>query len=138
METITQDPTTNGTLGKRQWQDICSDLAQPIPARLIEQKKQGGARIDFCPWYRTQKILNHYTRGHWEWHCALDSSVPGLLIARGTLTIHAADASYSRMATGNEVTDNDRMYGDPASNAEAQAFKRACARFGLGLHMYDK
>ena len=27
-------------------------------------------------------------------------------------------------------------YGDPYSNAEAQAFRRSCARWGLGLHLW--
>jgi hypothetical protein len=28
-------------------------------------------------------------------------------------------------------------YGDPSSNAESQAFRRACANFGLGLDLYE-
>jgi len=28
-------------------------------------------------------------------------------------------------------------YGDPQSNAESMAFRRAAARFGLGLHLYE-
>lgn len=27
-------------------------------------------------------------------------------------------------------------YGDPVQKAEAMAFRRACARLGLGLHLY--
>jgi hypothetical protein len=139
QQTDLQDPTSNGTIRRRMWADIRADLEKPIPARHISTKKQGGAQIRFCPWHRTQKILDHYTSGHWEWHLTLETAVEGMLIARGTLTIHAADGSYSRQATGNESTaGQDKMYGDPASNAEAQAFKRACARFGLGLHLYDE
>jgi hypothetical protein len=29
-------------------------------------------------------------------------------------------------------------YGDPSSNAESMAFRRAAARFGLCLNLYDK
>lgn len=29
-------------------------------------------------------------------------------------------------------------YGEPCTNAEAQALKRAAAKFGLGLHLYKK
>jgi hypothetical protein len=28
-------------------------------------------------------------------------------------------------------------YGDPSSNADSQAFRRACANFGLGLGLYE-
>jgi len=31
-----------------------------------------------------------------------------------------------------------RGYGDPSSNAEAMALKRAAAKFGLGLYLYLK
>src|SRR5678816_3942547 len=40
-------------------------------------------------------------------------------------------------ATGIEESDN-KGYGDPVSNAAAMAFKRACAMFGLGRHLYQK
>lgn len=29
-------------------------------------------------------------------------------------------------------------YGDPSSNAESMAFRRAAAKFGLGLYLYDR
>ncbi len=29
-------------------------------------------------------------------------------------------------------------YGDPSSNAESMAFRRAAAKFGLGLYFYSK
>jgi hypothetical protein len=29
-------------------------------------------------------------------------------------------------------------YGDPSSNAEGMALKRAAAKFGLGLYLYHK
>lgn len=32
----------------------------------------------------------------------------------------------------------DTNYGDPIQKAEAMAFRRACARFGLGLHLYHE
>jgi hypothetical protein len=31
-----------------------------------------------------------------------------------------------------------RGYGDPSSNAEAMALKRAASKFGLGLYLYQK
>ena len=45
------------------------------------------------------------------------------------LTIFALD---SHSATGEEWTDNDNA----GTSAEAQAFKRACACFGLGRYLY--
>lgn len=33
---------------------------------------------------------------------------------------------------------NDTNFGDPVQKAEAMAFRRACARLGLGLHLYHE
>jgi len=41
-----------------------------------------------------------------------------------------------REATGTEDGEL-RGYGDPSSNAEAMALKRAASKFGLGLYLYQ-
>ncbi len=33
---------------------------------------------------------------------------------------------------------NDIHFGDPVQKAEGMAFRRACARFGLGLYLYHE
>jgi hypothetical protein len=45
-----------------------------------------------------------------------------------------------REATGTEEEpdDDQQMYGDPSSNAESMALRRAAAKFGLGLYLYNK
>ncbi|KAJ4829503.1 hypothetical protein Tsubulata_001470 [Turnera subulata] len=40
-------------------------------------------------------------------------------------------------STGTASVD-DVGYGDPVQKAEAMAFRRACACFGLGLHLYHE
>ena len=52
------------------------------------------------------------------------------------ITIHAREGAFYRDETGLERLDVD-SYGDPQSNAESMAFRRAAARFGLGLHLYE-
>ncbi|CAN1213587.1 DUF1071 domain-containing protein [Tumidithrix helvetica PCC 7403] len=40
---------------------------------------------------------------------------------------------------GRIVTESKEVaYGDPSSNAEGMAFRRAAAKFGLGLYLYEK
>ena len=40
---------------------------------------------------------------------------------------------------GRTVTEfKEVAYGDPTSNAEAMALRRAAAKFGLGLYLYEK
>lgn len=63
------------------------------------------------------------------------------------LIIPTCDGDVSRDAIGTEELKEinkktgeigERAYGDPSSNAESMAFRRAAARFGLGLYLYDK
>lgn len=42
-----------------------------------------------------------------------------------------------REATGTSSAD-DTSFGDPVQKAEAMAFRRACARLGLGLQLYPE
>lgn len=56
---------------------------------------------------------------------------------RSSAVDRTADGSFSREATGCELLDCG-SYGDPVSNAEAMAFRRAAAKFGLGRSLYDK
>jgi hypothetical protein len=46
----------------------------------------------------------------------------------------------SRGIISREATEDEELrgYGDPPSNAEAMALKRAAAKFGLGLYLYSK
>ncbi|CAD6235672.1 unnamed protein product [Miscanthus lutarioriparius] len=53
------------------------------------------------------------------------------------VTLHGIDAEIYREATGTASVD-DTSYGDPVQKAEAMAFRRACARLGLGLHLYHE
>lgn len=55
----------------------------------------------------------------------------------GRLTIPTSEGKISREASGTELL-NCSSYGDPSSNAESMAFRRACAKFGLGLYLYNK
>ena len=53
------------------------------------------------------------------------------------VTLYGIDAEMHREATGT-ATVNEPGYGDAVQKAEAMAFRRACARFGLGLHLYHE
>lgn len=61
----------------------------------------------------------------------------------GRLTIITTEGHISREATGTELLkqtdgESELAYGDPSSNAESMAFRRAAAKFGLGLYLYSK
>jgi hypothetical protein len=116
--------------------DILNDLNRPVPRRLLRQLKQGKTTIDYIAWNDAVKLLDYYAPG-WEGQVVDRMVTPGHVVITYRITIHAAEGTVSREATGNEELDQ-RGSGDPFSNAEAMAFKRAAAKFGLGLHLYDR
>lgn len=122
--------------------EILTDLAKPIPRRFISQLEKKDRRsgkttyLDYIPWYHAAKLLDFYAPG-WEGEINHIEVMGDRLVLTYTLTIHAAEGSFRRTATGQELLDCG-TYGDPSSNAESMAFRRAAAKFGLGLDLYDK
>ena len=119
-------------------------MQKPIRPRHLETKTRGGAELTFIPWYRAVMYVEHYTNGHWSKEVVDVSTTDRRIFITVRVTIHGRDGSLSRMATGTEklykVEDGQAKeiaYGDPSSNAESMAFRRACANFGLGLDLYE-
>eukprot|EP00850_Spirogloea_muscicola_P009663 SM000054S18149 [mRNA] locus=s54:705895:706509:- [translate_table: standard] len=52
------------------------------------------------------------------------------------VTITGSDGVAWREATGTAEITGDG-FGDPVQKAEGMAFRRACARFGMGLYLYN-
>ncbi len=53
------------------------------------------------------------------------------------LSIPCLEGIVYREATGQE-DETHETYGDSSSNAESMALRRASAKFGLGLYLYDQ
>jgi hypothetical protein len=130
--------------------EIMGKLSAPIPAELMKQKRLGRETIDFISWYDTCNLLDaRVGLGNWSWEITevITSNnskmvkdeviADNRLVVVGRLTIYGDDRTLSMGATGTEVL-NCSSYGDPSSNAEAMAFKRACAKLGLARYLYDK
>lgn len=138
MQTI----ETNGKLtppthpGEWTIAQIEAALSRPLPKSLLSSRKQGGKEIYYIPWYEANRILSKYAPG-WHWSVDRIITTDSKLFLWGTLTIPTAEGIVARSATGQEDL-NCGSYGDPSSNAESMAFRRAAARFGLGLYLYDK
>lgn len=143
---------------------IKNALSRPIPKSILKQKKKGRSQIDFIPWYSVVKILDKYAPG-WSWEIKSTQLSADRIFIVGRLTIPAADGVFFQEASGTETLKEDKeiwlgekderyplkddlgrvvteprelAYGDPASNSESMAFRRAAAKFGLGLHLYNK
>lgn len=164
MQTEERILTPPAAPGEWSLSQIIAALSRPLPRSILQQRKQGGATIDYLPWYEANRILDKYCPG-WTWEVRQIVITDARLFLMGRLTIPTAEGLVYREATGTELLKDEKevwigekpnrqllkdefdrpvtelkelAYGDPSSNAESMAFRRAAARFGLGLYLYDK
>jgi hypothetical protein len=116
-----------------------AELAAPFPRELVQQKemksKKTGhvSRIDFVAWHHYTLRLNDLVGSGWSMGEPILREVAGKLVMALPVTV----LGVTRVNVGDEDEDKDD-YGTASTNAWAQAFKRTCALFGMGLDMYDK
>jgi hypothetical protein len=122
-------------------QETLERLSAPVDPAYLSQRKQGGTSLTFISWHKVNILLDELAPG-WSGnvvniHTTEDSL---FIVYRITIPYIAEDGTIKyvqREATGYEALACG-SYGDPTSNAESMAFRRAAARFGLGLYLYDK
>jgi hypothetical protein len=120
----------------RSIREIVKDLSKPIAQKHQRKRRQGGKEITYLAWHDAVKYLDHFAPG-WCYEIRRIDSVAGKLIMTVRLTIQCAEGTVYREATGQEDETLD-SYGDSSSNAESMALRRASAKFGLGLALYDQ
>lgn len=132
-------PSGPGEWSMRQIQEV---LSRPLPAQLLSTRRQGGKEIPYLAWHTVVKILDKYAPG-WSWEICRMGMTGDRLFLVGRLTVPTSDGHICREATGTELLkrndddgESELAYGDPSSNAESMAFRRAAAKFGLGLYLY--
>lgn len=120
----------------RSIREIVKDLSKPVAKRHLRSRKQGGREINYIAWHDAVKYLDHYAAG-WNYEIRSIASIGGKLILTVRLSIPCLEGVVYREATGQEDEDLE-AYGDSSSNAESMALRRASAKFGLGLYLYDQ
>ncbi|MED6110863.1 hypothetical protein PIB30_046869 [Stylosanthes scabra] len=119
--------------------EILKELNKKVPDSLIKTRHEpNGFAIRYIPWHTVNRILNLHAP---EWSGEVRSisySGDGKSVSVVyRVTLYGTDAEIFRESIGTASID-DTSYGDPVQKAEAMAFRRACARFGLGLHLYHE
>lgn len=122
--------------GLRSIRDIIKDLSKPVAKRHLRTRKQGGKELTYISWYDAVKYLDHFAPG-WCYEVRRIDSIAGKLILTIRLSIPCQEGIIYREATGQEEEETS-SYGDSSSNAESMALRRAAAKFGLGLYLYDQ
>lgn len=133
------DATTGIDTQLRTLNEVITRLIVPIPEKLIETKTDK-SRADFVP-ITTMKDLLDWACGHGRWRTTIERvDCPGNhlgMIVR--LWIQTSDEGWVYQdGTGHEVTDNPKIYGDPWTNAYAQAVRRAAESFGMARELWRR
>lgn len=121
--------------------DIVADLSKPRP-EYVKTKEAKNKRtnstttIRFFEWHSAVRILDECAPG-WSSEVKQVIDAAGKIAAIVRISVPCAEGVVWREALGNEDDDHEG-FGDPFSNAEAMAFKRAAAKFGVGLYLYQK
>ncbi|XP_065869486.1 DNA repair RAD52-like protein 1, mitochondrial [Euphorbia lathyris] len=118
--------------------EILKVLNKKVPDSLIRQRLEDGSSIKYIPWHLVNRIMNlHAPEWSGEVRNIIYSADGKSVSVVYRVTLYGTDAEMYRESIGTAST-NDVGYGDPVQKAEAMAFRRACARFGLGLHLYHE
>ena len=114
------------------WTELLQQLAEPFPADAIEWRagattrdKKKAQALPYASSRVYEDRLNEVCLG--DWGCVFKAWGDTRIIAE--LTIHGV----TRSSTG----ESEGSGGPQGTTSEAQAFKRACSKFGLGRYLYD-
>jgi hypothetical protein len=127
-----QEPTMTTATTRIDWTHLHAELSQPFAesdiryrAGATNRDKTKAQALPYVDPRTYEDRLNQIVPGGWE--VTFEPWGEHRIICR--LTIHG----ITRSSTGEASDSPDGIAG---TSAEAQAFKRACAKFGLGRHLY--
>jgi Rad52/22 family double-strand break repair protein len=128
--------TEPATPAHRSIRAIIADLSRPVNKQRLKQRQQGGRTLDYLPWYQAVRYLDNYAPG-WRYEIRQVSQIGDNLVMVARITIPCAEGEVWREASALEPIKGSG-FGDCAVNAESAALRRAAAKFGLCLALYDK
>ncbi|XP_021775305.1 DNA repair RAD52-like protein 1, mitochondrial [Chenopodium quinoa] len=122
----------------RPMSEILKQLNKKVPDSLISVRPENGASIKYIPWHIVNRIMNlHAPEWSGEVRNITYSPDAKSVTVVYRVTLHGTDAEIYRESTGTASVE-EKGYGDAVQKAEGMAFRRACARLGLGLHLYHE
>jgi hypothetical protein len=114
------------------WHTTLAALAQPFPETAIKWRagattkdKTKAQALPYVDPRDYERRLDEVCPG--QWHVAF------LPWGDNKVICNLSIAGITRASTGESSSDDFA----PGTSAEAQAFKRACSKFGLGRYLYD-
>lgn len=133
-------PIENGLMieqgAPRSIRQITADLSKPVAARHLKQRTQGGRTLDYLPWYTAVRYLDLYAAG-WRYEIRSVNQIGENLVMTVRITVPCSEGEVYREASALEPIKGTG-FGDAATNCESAALRRAAAKLGLCLNLYDK
>ncbi len=124
------------------WDELSAKLAEPFPAAVVSWRagsvsrdKKRAQALAYAEPRVYEDRLNEVLGP--DWSCRFITWGEQRLLCELSVTVQDGAGgvrAITRTSTG-EFDSNDRVAQGTA--AEAQAFKRACSKFGLGRYLYD-
>lgn len=115
---------------------IIADLSRPVNPQRLAKRTQGGKELSYIPWYQAVRYLDKYAPG-WTNEIRSINTVGENLVMVVRISIPCQEGVVWREASALEPLKGTG-FGDAATNAESAALRRAAAKFGLCLSLYDK
>ncbi len=124
------------------WQELSTRLAEPFPASAVawragsvSRDKKRAQALAYAEPRIYEDRLNDVLGP--DWSCRFTSWGEQRLICELTVRFRDVDGEIREITrtSSGEFDSGDRVAQGTA--AEAQAFKRACSKFGLGRYLYD-
>lgn len=121
-------------------EQIKANLDAPVPRELVRSRYGGKDEngqafyLDYINVYDYKDLLDHRV-GKWEARIVDWKQVSESITCVVRITVHGTDGSLAQDGTGMEMLVGN-SYGDPFSNAYAQAFRRACEGHGLSRELW--
>lgn len=116
--------------------EIVADLSKPPAPERLKTRKQGGKELTYLPWYQAVRYLDRFAPG-WSYEIRSVNQIGESLVMTVRVSILCAEGAVWREASALEPLTGSG-YGDAATNCESAALRRAAAKFGLALSLYDK
>ncbi|XP_039138598.1 DNA repair RAD52-like protein 1, mitochondrial [Dioscorea cayenensis subsp. rotundata] len=118
--------------------EVLRELNKKVPDSVIKVRTEDNFATKYVPWHIVNRIMNlHAPEWSGEVRNIVYSPDGKSVSVVYRVTIYGTDAEIYRESSGTASVE-DAGYGDPVQKAEAMAFRRACARLGLGLHLYHE
>lgn len=115
--------------------EVLVALQRPIDLRHVRKLKKGAITLDYLPWHCVVKHLNHRAPG-WNWIVRSIQEVGGSVVVHGSLLIPTADGTLRFDAVASETLKGSSQ-APPAEVAESACLRRAAAKSGIGLCLYE-